>query len=45
MPLMGSGTAGKCIAGRFWSGTARKCMLDFVCDFPKDDISGLSLDY
>ena len=29
----------------FCSGTAGKCMLDFVCYFPKAEISGLSPDY
>ena len=28
----------------FGSGTARKCMLNFVCYFPRIEISGLSLD-
>ena len=33
----------------FWAGfgfgIARKCMLDFLCYFPKAEISGLNLDY
>ena len=29
----------------FGSKTVRKCMLDFVCYFPKDKIYGLSLNY
>ena len=29
----------------FGFGTAGKCMLDFVCYFPKAEISGLSQDY
>ena len=29
----------------FGPGTARKCMLDFVCYFPKAEISRLSTDY
>ena len=29
----------------FGSGTTGKCMLDFVCYFPKAEISGLSQDY
>ena len=29
----------------FGSGIAGKCMLDFLCYFPKTEISGLSLDF